>query len=117
MADDQNQRPYRSNETLPRATPAASAASASDPLAELARLIGQNDPFAEFGRDGARRGAAPQTAAPAAAANFGASDYYDAPAAPAAHQAEAPPYAAPNAARQSYGSPPLAAGADLYHNE
>ena len=24
---------------------------ASDPLAELARLIGQNDPFAEFGRD------------------------------------------------------------------
>ncbi|MEI9805857.1 MAG: hypothetical protein WDN48_17515 [Pseudolabrys sp.] len=24
-------------------------------MAELARLIGQNDPFAEFGRDGARR--------------------------------------------------------------
>ena len=59
MADDQNQRPYRSNETLPRATPAASAASGSDPLAELARLIGQNDPFAEFGRANARRAAAP----------------------------------------------------------
>src|SRR5450759_774821 len=59
MADDQNQRPYRSNETMPRATPAASAASGSDPLAELARLIGQNDPFAELGRANARRAAAP----------------------------------------------------------
>jgi SPOR domain len=62
MADDQNQRPYRLNETLPRATPAASA-SGSDPLAELARLIGQNDPFAEFGRGNARRAAAPPPAA------------------------------------------------------
>jgi hypothetical protein len=61
MADDQNQRPYRLNETLPRATPAASA-SGSDPLAELARLIGQNDPFAEFGRGNARRAAAPPPA-------------------------------------------------------
>ena len=62
MADDQNQRPYRLNETLPRATPAASA-SGSDPLAELARLIGQNDPFAEFGRGNARRAAVPPPAA------------------------------------------------------
>jgi hypothetical protein len=61
MADDQNQRPYRLNEALPRATPAASA-SGSDPLAELARLIGQNDPFAEFGRGNARRAAAPPPA-------------------------------------------------------
>jgi hypothetical protein len=62
MADDQNQRPYRLNEPLPRATPAASA-SGSDPLAELARLIGQNDPFAEYGRDTARRAAVPPPAA------------------------------------------------------
>lgn len=34
-------------------------ASGNDPLAELARLIGQNDPFAEYGRENARR-AAPQ---------------------------------------------------------
>src|SRR5450631_1216884 len=61
MADDQNQRPYRLNETLPRATSAASA-SGSDPLAELARLIGQNDPFAEFGRGNARDAAAPPPA-------------------------------------------------------
>ncbi len=55
MADDQNQRPYRSNEPPARAAPAASPGAASDPLAELARLIGQTDPFAEFGRDNARR--------------------------------------------------------------
>src|ERR1022692_2444606 len=77
MADDQNQRPYRLNETLPRATPAVSA-SASDPLAELARLIGQNDPFAEFGRGNARRAAVPPPAAnksaPPAAPLYGASD-------------------------------------------
>src|ERR1035437_10208960 len=39
--------------------PAPSAASGRDPLAELARLLGQNDPFAEFGRANARRAAAP----------------------------------------------------------
>src|ERR1700690_2553296 len=86
MADDQKQRPYRLNETLPRATPAATA-SGSDPLAELARLIGQNDPFAEFGRDNARRAAAPPptanwSAPPAAqplapeAPPFGAADRF-----------------------------------------
>ncbi len=55
MADDNTVRAYRSNEPYRRpAAPAAPAASdagaASDPLAELARLIGQNDPFAELGR-------------------------------------------------------------------
>ena len=38
-------------------------ASGNDPLAELARLIGQNDPFAEYGRENARS-AAPQQPAP-----------------------------------------------------
>ncbi len=88
MADDQNQRPYRSNETLPRATPAASAASGSDPLAELARLIGQNDPFAEFGRANARRAAAPPPTV-----------NWSAPPAPPAAQpsaSEAPLYGAPD---------------------
>ena len=36
-------------------------APANDPLAELARLIGQTDPFGEFGRDSARRAPAPQS--------------------------------------------------------
>jgi hypothetical protein len=47
MADDHTQRAYRSNEY---AREPAKTAQGSDPLAELARLIGQTDPFAEFGR-------------------------------------------------------------------
>ncbi len=49
MADDNTAR-FRSNDAYGRG--ADPQAPASDPLAELARLIGQNDPFAEFGRDG-----------------------------------------------------------------
>lgn len=55
MADDSNQRPYRSNDPNNRGAAPAGSSATNDPLAELARLIGQNDPFAEFGRDGARR--------------------------------------------------------------
>src|SRR5687767_6961172 len=47
MADDNYQRPFggdRYGRGAPRPSPS------NDPLAELARLIGQNDPFAEFGR-------------------------------------------------------------------
>lgn len=66
MADDHNQRPYRTNDPYGRAGAPAPAAP-GDPLAELARLIGQNDPFSEFGRDGAPRranGRHPQHDAP-----------------------------------------------------
>jgi hypothetical protein len=84
MADDQN----HSNETLARAAPAA--ASSSDPLADLARLIGQTDPFAEFGRRAtAQPSAANSSAAPAAS-----------------------PDGAPGLARQPY-----AADGDLYQDE
>jgi hypothetical protein len=70
MADDNSLRSYRSNDPLRRsAAPAGPGEQGgSDPLAELARLIGQNDPFAEFGRNSAR-GAEPrppQHAAPQA---------------------------------------------------
>jgi sporulation related protein len=47
MADDNNAR-YRSNDPLGRGP---TAAPASDPLAELARLIGRNDPFGEYARE------------------------------------------------------------------
>jgi sporulation related protein len=57
MADDQSQRPYRASEPPVRS---AAKPSGNDPLAELARLIGQTDPFAEFGRENARRASAPQ---------------------------------------------------------
>src|SRR5450631_2347671 len=87
MADKQNERPYRSNEPPARSAPGATPNSDSDPLAELARLIGQTDPFAEFGRDNARRAAAPPptanwSAPPAAqplapeAPPFGAADRF-----------------------------------------
>src|SRR6478752_6617268 len=46
MADNNSSR-FRSSDPLGRGS--GSPAPANDPLAELARLIGQNDPFAEFG--------------------------------------------------------------------
>ena len=51
MADDSNSR-YRSDDPYGR-PPAQGNGSGQgdDPLAELARLIGRNDPFSEFGRD------------------------------------------------------------------
>ena len=102
--------------------------SASDPLAELARLIGQNDPFAEFGRDSARRAApssAPawsasaaqsQSEAPPATPKYGASGYYAASTAPAAPPPEAQPYGAP-VTRQPHANSPYAANADRYRTE
>jgi hypothetical protein len=111
MADDPNQRPYRSNEPPTRTVPGAAPAPSSDPLAELARLIGQSDPFAEFGRDNEHRAAAP--AAPAAP-TYGSNDYYaSAPVAPP-QQPQASSYGAP-ITRQAYTSPSYAAGADPYH--
>jgi SPOR domain len=51
MADDSRQRSFRSNEPYRRAAePPRTNDGGGDPLAELARLIGQSDPFAEFGR-------------------------------------------------------------------
>ena len=101
MADDQIQRPNRTDEASARG---ASATSGSDPLAELARLIGQTDPFGEYGRENARRAAAPQ--APTPAPNFVPSQYQAAPTAPA----ETPlrPYAA---------AAPYATALDLYQTE
>src|SRR4029079_10569608 len=61
MADDHTLRPYRSNDRYQAAEPSRSSeqAGGGDPLAELARLIGQRDPFAEFGRSNARQGQRP----------------------------------------------------------
>ena len=106
MADDNSQRPFRNTELQSRATPTASNPTAghNDPLAELARLIGQNDPFGEFGRSGARQAAAPPVE-PAAA--------------PEPHPAMMPhdAYAAEDLARQPYGSVPLGGAGEVYHTE
>lgn len=50
MADDNRPNPYRSNDPYRRAPEPAREPAGTDPLAELARLIGQNDPMADFGR-------------------------------------------------------------------
>ncbi|MFA6265519.1 MAG: SPOR domain-containing protein [Pseudolabrys sp.] len=99
MADDQNQRPYRND----AATRGNGGTSGNDPLAELARLIGQNDPFAEYGRNNAGR-AAPQVAEPTVqAVTADRAPYVD------------EPYSGPGYGRQAFGSAPLAAnGGDLY---
>src|SRR5262245_18511857 len=49
MADDNRLRSYRSNDTYRPAQPSEEP-NARDPLAELARLLGQSDPFADLGR-------------------------------------------------------------------
>jgi hypothetical protein len=116
MADDPIQRSYRSSEPPARTAPGATPASSNDPLAELARLIGQSDPFAEFGRGSEHRAAAAPAApvAPPAAPTYGSNDYYaSAPVTPP-QEPEAAPYGAP-IARQAYSSPSYAAGADPYH--
>jgi hypothetical protein len=61
MADDHSQRSYRSNDALARREQpkAQSTSSGNDPLAELARLIGQSDPFGEYGRAHAAQKPAP----------------------------------------------------------
>ncbi len=62
MADDNTQRAYRSNDPYRRDLGSSSErdhAPASDPLAELARLIGQSDPFAQFGDNAGSSASAP----------------------------------------------------------
>jgi hypothetical protein len=54
MRDDNHSRNYPPNDPSRRAPAGAGNAQGGDPLAELARLIGQNDPFSDFARDQGR---------------------------------------------------------------
>jgi hypothetical protein len=64
MADDNSFRSYRSSDPYRRAEPAREPAG-SDPLAELARLIGQHDPRFDFPRSSPQaQPAAPRPSAP-----------------------------------------------------
>ncbi len=118
MVDDRTQRPFGSNEPT---RSAAAKPSGNDPLAELARLIGQNDPFGEFGRDSARRASAPPAhepppswadepapQAPVQQKTPAPSNYFAAP------QASPPP---PNFGRQTFGGAPLGHDTDMYQVE
>jgi len=122
MADDHNQRTYRAADASSRGAGAASggAASGSDPLAELARLIGQTDPFAEYGRGTNGRaapavGAQPAPSWPAEANGYPAEPsalpdptYTDQTSYPEQPYAEQP-YGNGRFGRQAYGNPPLPA--------
>lgn len=104
MADDHNQQAYRVGEAAPRGQ---GGGSGNDPLAELARLIGQSDPFGEYGRNNGNRNAA--------AAVDQANGWPGEPAAPVNEQPTLPnqsayqeqPYGAPAFGRQAFGSAPL----------
>jgi SPOR domain len=76
MADD-NLRSYRGRQSLARdVVDPAPRQAASDPLEELARLIGQNDPYAERGRQGAYGSARPSYDAAPAGLEAAAGDSY-----------------------------------------
>lgn len=51
MRDDNHSRNYPPNDPYRRPPADAGNAQGGDPLAELARLIGQNDPFSDFARE------------------------------------------------------------------
>ena len=138
MADDQSQRPYRASEPPVRS---AAKPSGNDPLAELARLIGQTDPFAEFGRESARRASAPQpedradwntpppgspyapqagagSRSPAPTQKLGGNGYYASMPAPAEQPMAAPEnYGAQSYGRQPFGGAPLPSGSERYQIE
>jgi SPOR domain len=59
MAQDSNLRPLRSDEAYSRDSAPVGGGRSNDPLAELARLIGQNDPFVDIRRQDPRGSAAP----------------------------------------------------------
>ena len=108
MADDHSQRPYRSSETIARTGQARSpsSASGSDPLAELARLIGQTDPFGDLGKEPRRAPAQPEPSL----------DWTPAPAQSYAPHPTSPPVAPefPPHGAQHYAQAP---SADLYEVE
>jgi hypothetical protein len=133
MADDQSQRPYRASEPPPAR--GSGKTSGSDPLAELARLIGQTDPFGEYGREAARRSPPSQSAARADwnqplgtsyTAQYGSDPRESEPAPryaddsfPTSPSAPASPlipqdYGSQNYERQPYEDRPLAGGTDHY---
>jgi SPOR domain len=113
MAQDKF-RPMRSDDPYARDTRPASGGQGNDPLAELARLIGQEDPFAQLGRRG--QAVADPHADPSRAPNWLAR-----PGEAARGRAdEGEPYEQPAAGHDPYGQydprydDPQYAGADPY---
>src|SRR5262245_36338961 len=130
MADDHTLGSYRSTDPQRRASEPArpnEQAGSGDPLAELARLIGQSDPFAEFGRSSRRAARQGQAQGQAQAASPAAAEQRYAPAQEQQRYAPAPEpqwhasaqerqFAADDAhGRDDYGVDPHGAHADYAH--
>src|SRR5262245_8943288 len=136
MADDQSQRTYRASEPPVRGQ---AKAPSNDPLAELARLIGQTDPFGEYGRVAGRPTSPPpaghsdwsnQSARssygepadldarqPASIRRSSGDQFYSGRAAPFEQSTQPPASeAGKNYDRQSYGSAPMT-GEDFYQSQ
>jgi hypothetical protein len=77
MADNYTQRNFRSNDRAGRMAADDPPQGGNDPLAELARLIGQNDPFGEFGRERTQSRAAATRTYPAHESNVDDGPYPD----------------------------------------
>jgi hypothetical protein len=109
MADDNfTQRPHRASQPPVRSAQAsAPQSSGNDPLAELARLIGQTDPFAEYGRSGGQP-APPPMHEPGAAPGYDEADFASAPAESAPAMAQR--FAQPDYAEPAYPAGPYAQG-------
>jgi len=116
MADEQSQRTYRPLDTSGRNAPK----SGSDPLAELARLIGQSDPFSEFGRANARTAAAAAAQpAPARPTSAQREPEWNAPPPVPGYAPQAQPPEPPHPEHPSLQGFRVQdyAGSDLYHTE
>src|SRR5690242_272844 len=69
MADDKRLRAQRTSESMRRGGHLPEDGASGDPLAELARLIGQSDPFSDYGRRD-RRDPPPREAQPQPASDW-----------------------------------------------
>src|SRR5262245_28700704 len=134
MADDQTQRTYRASEPPVRGQ---AKAPSNDPLAELARLIGQTDPFGEYDRAAGRPTSPPpaeypdwsnqparssygeqgglDARQPAGTQRSSGDRFYSGRAAPV-EQSTRQLSSAQNYGRQPYGSAPVT-GADFYQSQ
>ncbi|MCW5687756.1 MAG: SPOR domain-containing protein [Pseudolabrys sp.] len=109
MADDHNQQAYRASEGSSRGQ---GGGSGNDPLAELARLIGQSDPFGEYGRNNGNRNAAAAADQTAGWPPADTAAYADQqPTLPNQSAYQDQPYGAPSYGRQAFGSAPLSTDA------
>jgi hypothetical protein len=136
MADDQSQRAYRASEPPVRGQVKAPS---NDPLAELARLIGQTDPFGEYGRAAGRPTSRPpaeysdwsnqstsssydeqggaDARQPASTQKLSGDRFYSGRAAPVEQSTrQLSSDSGQNYGRQSYGSAPVT-GEDLYQSQ